>query len=72
MLKSIKHSVAYLKWLTNRKCKHPKIRCIHGDEIILAGFNRSACTTCSALFDSLPEICSVTGEKHPSFKKNTY
>ena len=58
----------YLKWLLNLKCKHKRIRCIHGDEIILAGWRRSACMDCPQLFDSLPEICSLTGKPH-EFKK---
>ncbi|QED11496.1 hypothetical protein PP914_gp005 [Arthrobacter phage Qui] len=72
MFRAIKHSIAYLKWLSNRKCNHPVVHCIHGDEIILAGYRRSACTTCPAIFDSLPETCTVTGEKHWSFSTNNY
>lgn len=60
--------IAYLKWLFNGKCKHLRVRCIHGDEIILAGYRRSRCLDCPSLFDSLPTYCSVTGEKHPSYE----
>jgi hypothetical protein len=55
----------YIKWLLSGKpCKHTSIECIHGDEIILAGWRRSRCRNCHATFDSLPEICSVTGVMH--------
>lgn len=60
--------IEYLKWLFNLKCKHKNVRCIHGDEIILAGYRRSRCEDCPAIFDSLPEICSTTGLKHNCYK----
>lgn len=56
--------IDYLKWLFNWKCKHTRIRCIHSDEIILAGYKRSCCLDCPQLFDSLPEYCYYTKEPH--------
>jgi len=54
----------YLKWLFNFRCKHDSIRCIHADEIIMAGWKRGACMDCPKLFDNLPETCWFTKEKH--------
>jgi hypothetical protein len=59
----------YLKRLFNLRCKHKRVRCIHGDEIILAGWRRSQCLDCLQTFDNLPEICSNTGVQHPKPKK---
>lgn len=56
--------LAYFKWLFNFTCKHELKRCIHGDEIILSGFNRSACLTCPKLFKELPVLCSSTNKPH--------
>jgi hypothetical protein len=56
--------VAWWQWRKRRACPHPRRRCIHGDEIIAAGYKRSRCMRCGKLFDDLPAICSVTGETH--------
>jgi hypothetical protein len=56
--------IDYLKWMFNWKCKHRNLRCIHGDEIIMAGWKRASCWDCPKLFDTLPEYCSYTLEKH--------
>jgi hypothetical protein len=63
--------IDYLKWLFNRKCKHERVRCIHGDEILLAGWKRATCLDCPAVFDSLPEYCSFTLEPHAIDKPDT-
>ena len=54
----------YLKWLLNFRCKHERVRCLHGDEVIMLFWTRAACLDCPKLFKALPEYCSVTGERH--------
>lgn len=58
-----------LKWQFNLGCQHKNIHCIHGDEIILAGYRRSKCMDCPKLFDSLPKICTTTKQPHDFYKK---
>lgn len=46
-------------------CKHPRVRCTHGDEIIARGFKRRVCLDCNRALDGpLPEPCTVTGRFH--------
>lgn len=49
-------------------CKHTRLRCVHGDEIIARGFARAACLDCgrSRRREPLPAVCSVTGRLHAS------
>lgn len=58
-----------------QRCKHENLRCIHGDEVMttMKGWlgthiSRVRCTDCgNALYDrEMLEICTVTGEPHPS------
>lgn len=54
------------RWLP-RVCKHERVRCIHGDEIIARRFRRRLCMVCGrALKGPLPERCfySPTNEPH--------
>lgn len=46
------------------KCKHPRQRCIHGDEIIAVGFKRGVCLDCGQFQDKLPDPCFVSGKDH--------
>lgn len=57
------------------KCTHPRVRCIHGDEIFLsmtfwdvltvAPYRRVRCLDCNkALPRELPEICTSTNKPH--------
>jgi predicted secreted Zn-dependent protease len=46
-------------------CKHDRVRCTHGDEIIARRFRRVACLVCGRSLDrDLPEVCFFTGELH--------
>lgn len=48
-------------------CKHPDVRCTHGDEIIGRRFRRRVCMVCGRSLDGpLPAMCFFTGEPHPS------
>lgn len=52
-----------------RRCPHARQRCIHGDEIIAAGYRRARCLDCWALLRPLPKLCSadgITGHPHLS------
>jgi hypothetical protein len=46
------------------RCSHTSLRCIHGDEIIAAGYRRARCVDCGKLFDDLPAVCTVTNNLH--------
>lgn len=57
----------YVPWwrvLERHRCPHPRQRCIHGDEIMAAGYKRAQCLCCGKFLAALPVICSVTGETH--------
>lgn len=59
--------IEYLKWYFGfTKCDHEQVRCIHGDEIVVKGWQRAACIDCFSLFAELPDYCYYTGELHPS------
>lgn len=59
------------RWLP-RVCKHPDVRCVHGDEIIARGFRRVACRVCGrSLRRDLPRLCWFTGTPHPSAPEET-
>lgn len=48
-------------------CKHERVRCTHGDEIIHRRWRRRVCMICGrSLRGPLPEVCffSPTGERH--------
>lgn len=46
-------------------CKHPVVRCTHGDEIIGRNWRRRVCMVCGrALRGPIPEICFFTGKFH--------
>lgn len=46
-------------------CKHERVRCTHGDEIIGRGFRRRVCMVCGrSLEGPLPEECFFTGGTH--------
>ena len=46
-------------------CKHARVRCIHGDEIIARRWRRRLCLDCGrALKGPLPEPCYYTGKPH--------
>lgn len=48
-------------------CRHEKVRCTHGDEIIGRHFRRRVCMICGiALRGPLPKLCFFTGESHES------
>lgn len=48
-------------------CKHPEVRCTHGDEILGRRGRRQVCTVCGRSLDrGLPVRCFFTGEDHPS------
>lgn len=52
------------KWFP-KYCKHIKIRCTHGDEIIAKKFRRKVCMICGrSLKGPLPYICFFTGKPH--------
>jgi hypothetical protein len=52
------------RWLP-RVCKHPKVRCTHGDEIISRGFRRRVCMVCGrALKGSLSDWCFFAEQPH--------
>lgn len=61
----------YFLWFRprHRRCKHPLVFCLHGDEIRFAGGHRSQCIVCSKTFPGLPEVCMYTGEKHSSWAR---
>ena len=53
-----------------KRCRHERVRCLHGDEIIHRGFRRRACVDCGrALKGPLPEVCTVTGSVHQSYRE---
>jgi len=46
-------------------CKHSRIRCTHGDEIIYRKWRRRCCMVCGRVLKGpLPEICFFTGRAH--------
>lgn len=56
-----------------RRCRHERVRCIHGDEILARMttwrgiVRRAACLDCGGALDrGLPEPCTVTGKPHAS------
>ena len=52
------------------RCKHDRVRCIHGDEINHANGRRVRCLDCErALSWELPERCFVTGKAHGGTKE---
>lgn len=52
------------RWVP-RVCKHKKIRCTHGDEIIHCRYRRRVCMICGrSLKGPLPDICFFTGAPH--------
>lgn len=55
------------KW----RCPHPdhRKRCIHGDEINMAGGNRAQCMDCGKFFIDLPYWCLTSRRPHPSKMK---
>ena len=64
-----------------KRCDHPDIRCVHGDEInnsskgfFRVKFARARCVTCeSYLYDhDLPLVCTVTGRSHRQFTPRSY
>jgi hypothetical protein len=56
------------RWLPG-VCRHQRVRCIHGDEIIARRFRRRLCMICGrALAGPLPLRCWYTGDPHPAVK----
>lgn len=56
------------RWLP-RVCKHLRVRCTHGDEIIARRWRRRVCMVCGrSLQGPLPRVCffSPSGATHPS------
>jgi hypothetical protein len=54
----------FQRWIP-RVCKHEKIRCVHGDEIIARRYRRIACMVCGrSLKGPLPDMCFFTGYTH--------
>jgi hypothetical protein len=57
-------------WLRRRLCRHARVRCVHGDECLLAmtrwsgRMRRSACLDCGAWLGPLPATCTDTGAPH--------
>ena len=54
-----------------RRCKHERVRCIHGDEILMAmtvyraRIRRQRCLDCGRALDrGLPDPCTVNGQPH--------
>lgn len=46
-------------------CKHKKVRCTHGDEIIARWYRRRVCMVCGhSLRGDLPKECFFTGKDH--------
>lgn len=46
-------------------CKHPEVRCTHGDEIIHRRYRRRVCMVCGrSLKGPLPVNCFFTGTPH--------
>lgn len=46
-------------------CKHPQVRCTHGDEIIGRNGKRRVCMVCGrGLKGPIPEICFFTNTPH--------
>ena len=62
------HLPPWQRWKERRKCQHPsdQQQCIHGDEIIAAGYNRACCRRCGRLVPDLPVMCAAAGEPHTS------
>lgn len=53
------------RWLPG-VCKHERVRCTHGDEIIGRRFRRRVCLVCGhSLKGDLPFMCFFTGQPHP-------
>jgi hypothetical protein len=46
------------------KCKHNRVRCVHGDEIVRLNYRRSVCLDCGKVLDDLPKFCTVTNKPH--------
>lgn len=56
----------FQRWIPG-VCKHERIRCIHGDEIIARRYRRRFCLVCArSLKGPLPFLCSFTGRPHVS------
>lgn len=56
----------FQRWIP-RVCKHERVRCTHGDEIIYRHYRRTVCLVCGhSLTWPLPEMCFFTGEPHDS------
>ena len=55
------------------RCGHKRVRCVHGDVIVMANYRRRACLDCGRyLKGPLPDYCNVTLGKHSSGKgRNT-
>lgn len=46
-------------------CKHERVRCTHGDEIIHRRYRRRVCMVCGrALKGDIPKMCFFTGKPH--------
>lgn len=54
------------RWLRTLWCRHHRVRCVHGDEIIGRLGARVACRDCGkSLHDRpLPYLCFFTGKPH--------
>jgi hypothetical protein len=62
------HGTWAQRWIPG-VCKHAKVRCVHGDEIIMRGFRRTACLVCGkSLKWDMPGVCWFTGEWHSGAK----
>lgn len=58
----------FQRWIPG-VCKHEKIRCTHGDEIIHRRWRRRVCMICGrSLKGPLPRICFFTDTVHYSSK----
>jgi hypothetical protein len=54
------------RWLPGA-CKHERVRCTHGDEIIGRRYRRRVCMVCGHALDGpLPVECFFTSKPHPS------
>lgn len=58
----------FQRWIPG-VCKHERIRCTHGDEILGRKMRRRVCLTCGrSLEGPLPFKCFFTQEIHPSYQ----
>lgn len=54
------------RWLPG-VCRHERVRCTHGDEILGRRGRRQVCLVCGRSLDRpLPVECFFTGKPHPS------